>query len=156
MTWVILGHNFLFGSQVLHVKNKEFTDGIQSEHTGGLAFEAVLQGPFSVDTFFFIGATLVSYLLLKDLDKTNVSIKRFFNKHIRVYFKLQHLQGWTNKTGVIHMLLFYVNRILRITIPYALVIAFFIGIAPLIITEPIAAAKFAHIEVRNRIIEQKI
>ena len=54
------------------------------------------------------------------------------------------------------MLLFYVNRILRITIPYALVIAFFIGIAPLIITEPMAAANFAQIEVRNRFLKQTI
>ena len=31
----------------------------------GMAFQAVKEGPYSVDTFFFIGATLVSYLLLK-------------------------------------------------------------------------------------------
>ena len=30
-----------------------------------MAFQAVTEGPYSVDTFFFIGATLVSYLLLK-------------------------------------------------------------------------------------------
>ena len=30
-----------------------------------MAFQAVTKGPYSVDTFFFIGATLVSYLLLK-------------------------------------------------------------------------------------------
>ena len=31
----------------------------------GMAFQALTEAPYSVDTFFFIGATLVSYLLLK-------------------------------------------------------------------------------------------
>ena len=39
-----------------------------------------MQGEFSVDSFFFIGATLLSYLLLKDLDKTNGWFNKAFSK----------------------------------------------------------------------------
>ena len=43
MTWVILGHNFIFGSTLLHVRNKSFIDSIwMKEH--GLPIEAVKQG----------------------------------------------------------------------------------------------------------------
>ena len=37
------------------------------------------------------------------------------------------------------MILFYLNRYLRITIPYALVIGVYVGIIPLMITEPMRA-----------------
>ena len=124
MTWVILGHNFAFGAVLLHVRNYIQTAEVQS--TGGSVFlEAIKQGQFSVDTFLFIGATLLSYLLLKDLDKSN---------------------GWFHGKGVIRMFLFYLNRILRLTIPYAFVLLVFIGLIPLIITEPIASATLAQNE----------
>ena len=45
-----------------------------------------------MDTFLFIGATLVSYLLLKELDRSN---------------------GWFNGRGAVRMALFYINRYLR-------------------------------------------
>ena len=63
----------------------------------------------------FSGATLLSFLLLKDLEKTN---------------------GWFHLQGIKRMILFDLNRFLRITIPYALVIGVYIGIIPLMITEP--------------------
>ena len=71
-----------------------------------------------MDSFFFIGATLVSYLLLKDLDKTN---------------------GWGNMKGFIHMVCLYVNRYLRISIPYALYILYVAGIQHLLFKEPMNA-----------------
>ena len=92
---------------------------------GPLALEGILAGEFSVDTFFFIGATLLSYLLLKDLDKSN---------------------GWFHSKGFVRMILFYVNRVLRITIPYALVLGVFVGIIPLIVTGPLGAAQIANFE----------
>ena len=98
MTWVVLGHSFAFSLPLLFVNNKEFTMKIQKDGQVGLAFQAVTQGEYAVDTFFFIGATLVSYLLHKDLDKT---------------------RGWAGKQGLVHMGVFYVNRIFRITVPYA-------------------------------------
>ena len=44
------------------------------------------------------------------------------------------------------MVLFYVNRYLRLTIPYALVMGVFIGVMPVVITEPIGAAQWATLE----------
>ena len=46
------------------------------------------------------------------------------------------------------MILFYVNRYLRLTIPYALVLGVYIGILPLIITQPIGAAQWATYEAK--------
>ena len=123
MTWVVLGHSFAFSLPLLFVNNKEFTMKIQKDGQVGLAFQAVTQGEYAVDTFFFIGATLVSYLLHKDLDKTG---------------------GWTGKQGLVHMVVFYVNRILRITVPYAFTIMFMISIPPLVIKTPLSAAAYAH------------
>ena len=70
----------------------------------------------------FIGATLASYLLMKDLDKSN---------------------GWFHRKGAVRMVLFYVNRYLRLTIPYLLVLGVYIGIIPLLVTRPISAAQWA-------------
>ena len=115
MTWVVLGHSFLFSSYYLYVDNKADTP-LDSTEIGGLGFRAILAGPYSVDSFFFIGSTLVSYLLLKDLDKTH---------------------GWGNMTGLIHMVFLYVNRILRISVPYAVYILYVAGIQNLLFKEPL-------------------
>ena len=80
---------------------------------------------YSVDTFIFIGAVLLSYLLLKDLDKSN---------------------GWFHPKGVVRMIFFYLNRYLRLSIPYGLVIMIFAGIVPLIVTEPMSARTSAYNE----------
>lgn len=111
MTWVVLGHSFYFSPSFLHINNKEYIGEVAAGKVG-MAFRAILRGPFSVDTFFFIGATLVSYLLLKDLDKTN---------------------GWGNFKGFSHLVFLYINRVLRISIPYGLYILYVIGIPELII-----------------------
>ena len=120
MTWVILCHNFMNGNSVLHARNKEYTISISSSsEDNSLAFEPIKNGQFSVDTFLFIGATLLSYLLLKDLDKSN---------------------GWFHSKGLIRMFLFYVNRYLRITIPLALAIAVLVGVMPLTMTDSMGAS----------------
>ena len=119
---VILGHHFLFGYNYLHSQNIAYVYDVITNHGGGILLEAIIQGDYSVDTFMFIGATLASYLLLKDLDKTN---------------------GWFHGKGLIRMVLFYVNRYLRLTIPYALVLGVFIGIMPIVVTEPVGAAQWA-------------
>ena len=124
MTWVIGGHLFGYGPWFLHTRNNEYQFELQGGG-GGVALEALIQGEFSVDSFLFIGATLLSFLLLKDLDKSN---------------------GWFHKNGIIRMLLFYLNRILRITIPYGLVLAVFIGFMPLVIREPLGPAQVAYYE----------
>ena len=91
MTWVILGHNFAFGATMLRVRNPAFMNQIYNKQTGP-AIEAIMEGELSVDTFLFIGATLVSYLLLKELDRSN---------------------GWFHGRGAVRMALFYINRYLR-------------------------------------------
>ena len=73
MTWVILGHNFLFSSFYLHHRNYDYSNKVRDSHEAGLAFEPIKQGDFSVDTFLFIGATLLSYLLLRDLDRADLT-----------------------------------------------------------------------------------
>ena len=126
ITRVILGHHFTFADSALHVRNVEFVSQVRTEHIGGIMFEAVMQGEYSVDTFLFIGATLLSYLLLKDLDKSN---------------------GWfSSGAGVVRMVLFYINRYLRITIPYALAMAVFIGVIPLALKDSMAAGHLAYFE----------
>ena len=122
MTWVILGHNFLFGSYFLHGRNADYINAVRGDHGGGVAFEAISNGPFSVDTFLFIGSTLLSFLLLKDLDKSD---------------------GWFHAKGPVRVFLFYLNRYLRLTIPLALTIAVYVGIIPMLINQTMGARMFA-------------
>ena len=123
MTWVILGHHFNGAHDYIDGRNKQYSDSLTGDG-GGLAFEPI-KHDFSVDTFLFIGATLLSFLLLKDLDKTN---------------------GWFNPSGPMRIVLFYLNRYLRITIPYGLAILVFAGIFPLVFTEPMGVASLVQIE----------
>ena len=129
MTWVVLGHNFLFGGYFLHGRNTEYVRSLTSEkHAGGFAFEAIMQGEYSVDSFLFIGATLLSYLLLKDLDKS---------------------KGWFHSKGPLRIVFYYLNRYLRITIPLALVIAAVVGVIPLMLTEFMGAQSQATVDAED-------
>ena len=88
-----------------------------------------------MDSFLFIGATLVSYLLLKDLDKSN---------------------GWFHGKGSVRMFLFYLNRYLRLSIPYALAIGVYVGVIPLLLAGgPIASSSLAWVEVNTHYMEYK-
>merc|ERR1719341_137560 len=124
MTWVVMGHSFLYARNYMFSRNAYFFQAGLFTETG-MAMLALTEAPYSVDTFFFIGATLVSYLLLKDLDKTN---------------------GWLNKKGFVHMVFFYFNRLLRIGLPYGLFILFMIGVPPLMIRSPLSAAQYVQDE----------
>ena len=60
MTWVILGHTFYFS--LPYIDNPVWAlNTIQNSWT----MEAVEQGLFSVDSFFFLSGLLVSYIFLK-------------------------------------------------------------------------------------------
>ena len=61
----------MFGSEFLHARNIAYVSEAMGNHGGGILLEAIIQGDYSVDTFMFIGATLASFLLLKDLDKSS-------------------------------------------------------------------------------------
>ena len=103
--------------------NLDYVEGVSMRHTAGILFEAINQADYSVDTFLFIGATLLSYLLLKDLDKTD---------------------GWfSSGAGCLRMVLFYLNRYLRITVPYALTLAVYIGFLPLLLQDHMEAGYLA-------------
>ena len=114
------------GIDALHVKNMEYVHTVRENHHGSVLFDVVVQGEYSVDSFLFIGATLLSYLLLKDLDKTD---------------------GWfSSGAGCLRMVLFYLNRYLRISIPYALTLAVYIGILPLLVQDHMEAGHLAYKE----------
>ena len=68
MSWVLLGHSFLFYSQYLTITNAFETLRIQTGGQG-FAFRAVLNALPSVDTFFMLSGLLVAYLTLKELDR---------------------------------------------------------------------------------------
>ena len=124
-----MGHHFLFGQQNVDLLNKNYVEDVASRHAGGILFEAISQAEYSVDTFLFIGATLLSYLLLKDLDKTN---------------------GWfSSGAGCLRMALFYLNRYLRISIPYALTLAVYIGLLPLLLQDNMEAGHLAYKEAQE-------
>ena len=126
---VILGHHFSMGVDALHVMNMDHVHHVREKHHGSILFDVVIQGEYSVDSFLFIGATLLSYLLLKDLDKSN---------------------GWfSSGAAVIRMLLFYLNRYLRITIPYVLAIAVYIGVFPLLLHDHMDAGHLAYQEAKE-------
>ena len=118
LSWLILGQHFLWGQQFLHLRNFQYTVGLLNDHEGSLEFEFITQYYYAWATFFFLGAMLLSYGLLEYLDKMN---------------------GWSPSK----LFLLYLNRYLRVSIPYGLAIVIAVGITPLLITEPYRAANIA-------------
>jgi hypothetical protein len=96
MTWVILGHTYL-----KYVTNNGFYNNFMD--VGTLYFDsnymaALRSAPFSVDTFFMIGATLLAYLTLKELERRKGGGGKF----------------WA---------MYYVHRYIRLTGVYAVTVA---------------------------------
>jgi len=97
MTWVLISHGYSqFGSS-MPIKNLLYLGDAHGPVYGNLAFQAILNGFPSVDTFFFIGATLLSYIALKELDKTKGGTYQFW-------------------------IMYYIHRYIRLTGVYALII----------------------------------
>lgn len=92
MWWVILGHTFAFIPTYLDNPIK----GMDIEKR--FTFQAILNGTFSVDSFFFLSGLLVCYLCLKQLKKAGGSI------------------NWA---------MFYVHRYIRLTPVYMIVLMFY-------------------------------
>lgn len=67
MWWVILGHTyvFVFSTPVLQNGTKAV------KLVNRFSFQAILNGTFSVDTFFFMSGVLVMYLCMKDISEKN-------------------------------------------------------------------------------------
>ncbi|XP_033748135.1 nose resistant to fluoxetine protein 6-like [Pecten maximus] len=67
MWWVILGHNF-----EIPLTNSTVQNPVQAMKIGQrFSFQAVVNGTFSVDTFFFMSGVLVTYLCLKDISNNH-------------------------------------------------------------------------------------
>ncbi|XP_066293459.1 nose resistant to fluoxetine protein 6-like isoform X2 [Branchiostoma lanceolatum] len=63
MTWVILGHTYVFCIQ-------QFDNPLQAfETVQTFTFQAIMNATVSVDSFFFLSGLLMSYLLLKQIGK---------------------------------------------------------------------------------------
>ncbi|XP_023338900.1 uncharacterized protein LOC111709470 [Eurytemora carolleeae] len=114
MTWVILGHTFFFSLPYLDNLKPLFDEAKSS-----LSFQAVLQGTFAVDTFFFISGLLFTYL--------------FFNKLTSKPGSVNTVIGWSQ---------LIIHRFIRILPPYlALVVlleplSFFLCSGPLCPSKP--------------------
>ena len=141
MTWVVLGHTFLRCVELtgMTVRNvvptlslirywllkiwrtlpQGFSSGSQ-----GLAFEAVLNAFPSVDSFFLMGGTLTAYIVFKELERAGSNIPRCKKWRQGVFRKR------TNCRHVITSILYYVHRYIRLTIPYALILAVVIAVLP--------------------------
>ncbi|XP_064616859.1 LOW QUALITY PROTEIN: nose resistant to fluoxetine protein 6-like [Liolophura sinensis] len=94
MTWVILGHSYAFGLGVTKNVASLFQALIPR-----WSFLAIMNGTYSVDSFFFLSGLLVTYLCMKEMDKKKGNLK-------------------------INWAMFYFHRFWRLTPPYMLVLMF--------------------------------
>ena len=76
MTWVVLGHTFLF---IVPNARNLLPASTYFQGSQGLAFEAVMNGLPSVDTFFLMSGTLTAYVVFKELDGAGNDIPRWGN-----------------------------------------------------------------------------
>ncbi|XP_067638843.1 nose resistant to fluoxetine protein 6-like isoform X2 [Eurosta solidaginis] len=102
MAWVILGHTCIVVFK--YSDNME----LRKEVEKNFLFQAITNGPFSVDTFFFISGCLVSYLYFRTNAKG----------------KLNKLTKGTNEltAGTAHFLGLVAYRFMRLTAPYMFVL----------------------------------
>ncbi|XP_052271263.1 nose resistant to fluoxetine protein 6-like [Dreissena polymorpha] len=103
MWWVIQGHTYGFTTLVL--KNPLF---VYSTVIPRFSFQAILNGTYSVDTFFFLSGLLVCYLALKEL----------------------------SERGRINWFYYILHRYWRLTPVYAICLMFFTTIYRLLVSGP--------------------
>ena len=96
----------------------------------GMAFEAVLNALPSVDSFFLMGGTLTAYIVFRELEKAGSNSSRSVGDHY--YQRLYQLSF----RHLITTILYYVHRYLRLTIPYALVLAVIVAVLPHLASGP--------------------
>ncbi|OWF53651.1 nose resistant to fluoxetine protein 6-like [Mizuhopecten yessoensis] len=90
MTWVILGHTYSTGMNYVHNVSTFWPKMIER-----WTFQAIINALVSVDTFFALSGLLVSYLFMREMEKTK---------------------------GKMNWGLFYFHRFWRLTPPYMLVL----------------------------------
>ena len=87
MTWVLIGHTLMVFMYEPYITN--FTTMLSPEGPISTMAMAVLWNALdSVDTFFLIGAILLSYLTLKQLEKSGGGIKMWVMFYIHRYLRL--------------------------------------------------------------------
>ena len=106
MFWVILCHTHYWVALVADVANPlHVINNIATRFT----FQAILNGFFSVDSFFFLSGLLTSYLTLRQLSRCRGTLS---------YVKV--------------LVMYYVHRILRLTPAYAFVLFFTWTVLPIL------------------------
>ncbi|CAB4019542.1 nose resistant to fluoxetine 6-like [Paramuricea clavata] len=98
MFWIILGHTFLF----------MLTSGVLD--TSNLSLMVILNGYFSVDTFFFLSGLLLAYTCFRKLEKSE---------------------------GKFNWFLFYFHRYVRLTPSLMFVILFYVKLKPFLAFSPL-------------------
>ena len=110
MFWVILGHCYLFG--LFEMTNTLY---LFQEVALRFSFQPVLNGYFSVDSFFVLSGILVMYLSLRELCRTKKTAKGY----------------------ALFLLKFYVHRVLRITPTLFVVLVSYWQLTPLLSDGPL-------------------
>lgn len=102
MGWVILGHLCIIGFK--YSQNLEYKRGMEKL----FFFQTILNGQYSVDTFFFISGFLIAFLYFRTNAKG----------------KLDKLSSGTSEvvTGVTHFFGLIIFRFIRLTVPYMFVL----------------------------------
>ena len=94
MFWVILGHTHLWPLMSGSLTNPIY---VLDHYTHRFSFQPIINGFFSVDSFFFLSGCLVSYLTLREMER---------------------------KKGRFPFLTYYLHRYLRLTMVYAFLLFF--------------------------------
>ena len=112
MTWVAVGHSFI---SAFSAATRNAADGIDLVSQGGsFLFEVILTAVPSVDSFFMMSGTLTTYIFLKELDKAGKN-------------PIKH---------TVTLVMFYLHRYLRLTIPYLLIMGVVISVLPFVYHGP--------------------
>jgi len=115
MTWVLFGHSYSQFQSGIPLKNSLTMSDPDGPIYGSVAFQAISNSYVSVDTFFFIGATLLAYLTIKELEKTKGG-------------------------NVMFWIMYYVHRYIRLTGVYAIVIGLWATLLKFMTTGPTSGA----------------
>lgn len=102
MGWVILGHLSIIAFK--YSQNLEFKRNVEKE----FLFQTIMNGQYSVDTFFFISGFLISFLYFRTNAKG----------------KLDKLTSGRSEitSGVFHFFGLIIFRFVRLTVPYLFVL----------------------------------
>jgi len=103
LSWVVIGHSYTAFKPLGEALVNNYGELINWLQDG--AMSVVFNAYLSVDTFFLIGATLLSYITLKELEKNNGSGPAFWIKfYVHRYLRL---------TGVLAVIIFFHATLLK-------------------------------------------